>query len=83
MAEKELPMLEDETHVYGGRIAGVEPGSIAEEIGIEPGDVLASINGHRLRDVIDYQFYGAEEELVLEVVRNGEVHRIDVEREYD
>jgi putative radical SAM enzyme (TIGR03279 family) len=67
----------------GGRIAAVEPGSIGAEIGIEPGDVLVSINGHPLRDVIEYQFYGAEEELVLQIERGGRPHRIEVEREYD
>jgi type II secretory pathway component PulC len=45
--------------LLGGRIADVEPGSIGEEIGVEPGDVLVSINGHPLRDVIDFQFYGS------------------------
>jgi putative radical SAM enzyme (TIGR03279 family) len=69
--------------LLGGRIADVEPGSIGEEIGVEPGDVLVSINGHPLRDVIDFQFYGAEEELELQIERGGRLHRIEVEREYD
>ncbi|NLT74644.1 MAG: DUF512 domain-containing protein [Chloroflexi bacterium] len=67
----------------GGRIAHVEPGSIGDEIGAEPGDLLVSINGHPLRDMIDYQFYGAEEELTLQILRGGRLHRIQVEREYD
>ncbi|MFO7697464.1 MAG: DUF512 domain-containing protein [Anaerolineae bacterium] len=68
---------------HGGLVAEVEPGSIADEIGVEPGDLLVSINGHPLRDVIDYQFYGAEENLVLHIRRGNRVHRIEVEREYD
>lgn len=68
---------------FGGRVAFVEPGSIADEIGVEPGDLLVSINDHPLRDVIDYQFYGAEEHLVLQIRRGHRVHRIEVERDYD
>lgn len=67
----------------GGVIASVAEGSVGEEIGLEPGDILVSINGHGLRDVIDYRFYGAEEELLLLVERDGERHRLEVERDYD
>lgn len=67
----------------GGIIDGVEPGSLADEIGLRPGDRLLEINGHRLRDVIDVQFYGAEEALELWVEQDGEVVRIEVERDYD
>jgi len=68
--------------VAGGVIASVAEGSVGEEIGLEPGDALVSINGHALRDVIDYRYYGAEEELVLVVDRQGERHRLVVERDY-
>ena len=67
----------------GGRISEVLPDSIAEEIGLEPGDILVSINGHVLRDQIDYRFYGAEETLILVVERAGERHTIEIERDYD
>lgn len=67
----------------GGVIAAVEEGSIGEEIGLEPGDVLLAINGHALRDVIDYRFYGAEEDLVLVVERGEERYTLEVERDYD
>ena len=40
-----------------GVIAEVRPNSIAAELGLQPGDALLSINGHVLRDVIDYRFY--------------------------
>ncbi|MHB0857844.1 MAG: DUF512 domain-containing protein [Anaerolineae bacterium] len=68
---------------WGGQIAFVEPGSIGEEVGLEPGDLLLSINGHTLRDAIDYRYYGAEERVVLVVERDGERHEIDIERAYD
>ncbi len=41
----------------GGRITAVAEGSPAAAAGIIPGDVLLSIDGHGLRDVIDYQFH--------------------------
>ena len=67
----------------GGVIAEVNSGSIAAELGLRPGDVLLSINGHLLRDVIDYRFYGAEEELELVLERGGERIVYQVERGYD
>ena len=67
----------------GGRISNVLPESLGAEIGLEPGDLLLAINGHPLRDQIDYRFYGAEEELVLLVERDGQHHRLEVERDYD
>jgi putative radical SAM enzyme (TIGR03279 family) len=67
----------------GGMIVEVSSGSIAAELGLKPGDVLLSINGHILRDVIDYRFYGAEEDLELVVERGGERVVYEAERGYD
>lgn len=67
----------------GGLIARVTPGSIGDEIGLEPGDRLLAINGHVLRDAIDYRYYGADEELTLEIERAGQRHLLQVERDYD
>jgi putative radical SAM enzyme (TIGR03279 family) len=62
-------------------IEQVLPGSIAAEMEIEPGDRLVAINGHELRDVIDYNFYAADSELLLEIVkRDGELWEVEVER---
>ncbi|ACM21447.1 iron-sulfur cluster-binding oxidoreductase, cyano_FeS_chp family [Geotalea daltonii FRC-32] len=56
--------------------------SIADELEIEAGDRLVAINGHRLRDIIDFNFFAADEELTLEVVkRDGEVWEMEVERD--
>jgi putative radical SAM enzyme (TIGR03279 family) len=66
----------------GGLISAVEPGSLGTVAGLEPGDRLLSINGHRLRDIIDVRFYGAEERLELEFARDGTDWRIAVERHY-
>jgi len=67
----------------GGVIAEVVPGSLAERIGLEPGDWLVAINGHCVRDMIDVQFYGAEERLELLLARDGEEWQVEVERDYD
>lgn len=65
-----------------GVIESVAPGSVGEELGLRPGDVLLAINGQPVRDVIDVQFYGAEEFLELAVERDGEEWLFEGEREY-
>ncbi|MGF1497471.1 MAG: TIGR03279 family radical SAM protein [Elainellaceae cyanobacterium] len=65
-------------------VTQVLPDSIAAELGFEPGDRLVSINGQRPRDLIDYRFLCAEEELTLEVLdAQGELHRVELEKDYD
>ena len=39
----------------------VMPGSIAEELEIEAGDVLVEINGNKIEDIFDYQYYTQDE----------------------
>jgi putative radical SAM enzyme (TIGR03279 family) len=67
----------------GGVISAVAPGSLAERVGLRPGDELYAINGHELRDVIDVRFYAAEERLALEVRRDGRSLDVEAERRYD
>ena len=67
----------------GGVVAAVEPASLAESLGVLPGDVLLEINGHALRDVLDVQFYAADEELALLVRRGGQTNLHRAERAYD
>jgi putative radical SAM enzyme (TIGR03279 family) len=70
--------------IQPARITQVIPGSIAEEIGFEPGDALVSINGQRPRDLIDYRFLCADEDLALEVLdARGKTHHIDIEKDID
>ena len=42
-------------------VSKVYKGSIAEEIGIEVGDVLLSVNGERVEDIIQYKFLISDE----------------------
>jgi putative radical SAM enzyme (TIGR03279 family) len=65
-------------------VASVEPGSIGEDLGFEPGDRLLSINGRRPRDLIDLQFLVGEEILVLEVEdSDGTPHSVELEKDLD
>lgn len=59
-------------------------GSIADEMGIEPGDILISINDQKIKDVIDYKYLVADESLFFEVEKgNGEIWELEVEKDYD
>ena len=66
----------------GGQITAIEPDSVADDIGLQPGDALLAINDQPVEDIIDVQFYGAEEELELLVRRDGELFLFEAQREY-
>ena len=66
-----------------GIINTVEPDSIAEELGWQPGDAIVSINGHELSDLIDYRFYTADEHLIVLVRRGEESAEFEIEKDYD
>ena len=66
------------------KIAWVEPGSIAEELGIEPGDILLEIDGQVIEDIFDYQFYVESEELLVVIRKaNGEEWELEIEKDVD
>jgi putative radical SAM enzyme (TIGR03279 family) len=67
----------------GGLISRVQPGSLGQRLGLGPGDHLLKINGQPLRDIIDVQFYAADEELELLVERDGRLRTVATERSYD
>lgn len=61
----------------------IEPGSIAEEMELEPGDVLVSINGTRIEDVFDYHYLVNDDYLVVIVRKpNGEEWELEIEKDY-
>ena len=62
----------------------IQPGSIAEELGIEPGDVLVSVNDHEIEDVFDYHYY-TDEEYLTAIIRkkDGEEWELEIEKEYE
>lgn len=66
-----------------GSISAISPASLAERLGLRPGDELVAINGHTLRDVIDVQFYAAEERLTMQVRRGAETLMLRAQRRYN
>ena len=65
-------------------IKNVLPDSIAEEMGIEPGDKLISINDSEVGDVFDYHFLVNDEELVLLIKKpDGEEWELEIEKEFE
>ena len=57
-----------------GRVVSVLSNSVAGQAGMRPGDCLLAINGAPVRDVIDVQFYSADENLELLFLREGSEH---------
>ena len=65
-------------------IKSVGEGSIAWEMGIEPGDVLLRINHQIIEDVFDYHYYVNDEELLVLIRKaNGEEWELEIEKDYE
>ena len=65
-------------------IKAVEPGSIAEEMGVEPGDELLSIDGQRPEDIFDYEYFIQNEEIVVLIRKaDGEEWELDIENDFE
>ena len=58
--------------------------SIAEEHEISKGDEIISIDGHKMTDMIDYNFYMKSELVTIEVKHsNGEIEEIEIEKDFE
>ena len=59
----------------GHKITAVAPGSIGEELELEPGDVLLTIDGEEIEDIFDYDYMTDSESFVMTIqkktARNG------------
>lgn len=65
-------------------MAGITPGSIAEELGLAPGDRVLEINGQPVRDIIDFRYLSADEELQVKIVNQaGEEWLLEIEKDLD
>ena len=63
-------------------IVSIEPGSIAAQLGLQPGDRLVRVNGEQVNDLIDFLIEEPRETLQVEVERaDGEVWEIDIEHD--
>lgn len=60
------------------KIEGVAAGSRAANLGIMAGDVLISINGTEVIDVLDYRFLETERELNIKLSRGGEEYTVEM-----
>lgn len=65
-------------------IVKVLKNSIAEEMELEPGDVLLSVNNSSVKDYIDYKYQISDENVLFEVrKKDGEIWELEIEKEYD
>ena len=53
----------------GACVLSVDEGSIAEELEIQAGDKILSINGKEIVDYLDYKFLSTSEEILMTVVK--------------
>lgn len=53
------------------QIDTIAPGSLADMAGLRPDDILLSLNGHKLRDPIDFIYYSTDEDLDIDFRRAG------------
>ena len=73
-------MKKEKKHIVSRVLAG----SIAEELEIAPGDELLSINGQRVRDILDYRYLCNEEELLVLIKKpDGEEWELEIEKEFE
>ena len=61
-------------------VAVVRPRTPAALAGLRAGDRVLAINGHALRDAIDFQFHGGDARLVLSIERASERHTLRLAR---
>jgi NifB/MoaA-like Fe-S oxidoreductase len=67
----------------GGAVASIVPGSIADDLGLLPGDLIVAVGQQRLRDVIDYRFATADERIELLVRRDQQETIYEIEKDPD
>lgn len=68
----------------GNKISKIYENSIAEELGIEVGDKLISINDTPVKDIIDYKFLIADDYLEVEIEKaDGEVWVYEIDKDYE
>ena len=66
------------------KIIAIDRGSIAEELGIEPGDTLVSVDGEEMRDVFDYREAIRRDYVVILIRKaDGEEWELEIEKEED
>lgn len=65
----------------GAIIHDIRPGSLGEEIGLQPGDRILAVDGQPLRDILDYRYFCSDDSFTLEVLRpDGELWEFEIEK---
>ena len=65
-------------------ITSVLERSYAKKAGIKPGDILVSINGNEICDVLDYRFYLTERQVTISLKRDDSEYSVKIKKgEYD
>jgi putative radical SAM enzyme (TIGR03279 family) len=64
-------------------VSEVESGSAAERAGIRAGDLVRSINGRSILDILDYRYHSAASRLAIEIDRGGEQVSVSVRKRID
>ena len=65
------------------KIDSVEPGSIAGELGVAPGDVLLAVNGKTIQDVFDYHFLINDDNVTILIRKpDGQEWELEIEKDY-
>ncbi len=62
-------------------ITDVEKGSLADKNGIKEGDILISVNGHDIRDVLDYRFRLTQSRVTLKIHRSAELFDVTIKKD--
>lgn len=66
------------------KISEILPNSIAEELDLQSGDEILSIDGTFPQDLIDYNYLCKSELITLEVKKeNGDIEEIELEKDFD
>ena len=64
------------------KIKAITPNSIAQELGLEPGDRLLTINNQKITDVLDYRFIIQDEFLTIEIEKaDTEIWELEIEKD--
>ena len=66
-----------------GWVREIVPESPADRAGLQSGDLIRTINGQTIRDLVDYRFYVADEELTIGFERQLNQHEVHISKTYD
>ncbi|MFQ3580598.1 MAG: DUF512 domain-containing protein [Chloracidobacterium sp.] len=65
----------------GVTVTEVDPDGLGAVVGLQPGDRILAVNGRKVRDYLDFQFYSGSEDIVALTIanRDGTTRQAEVE----